>query len=93
MASTTGSYRKNAEDALTVATVRRLWTSNYDPVLPVQPHSFAIGTLLPALFYLFRHGVRRGSGQFRAAFAPPGAKSAATHDVASRLVGASRVGT
>lgn len=91
MPSRTVSYRKWAEDALTAATVRRLWTSNYDPVLPVQPNSFAIGTLLPALFYLFRHGVRRGPGQFRAAFAPPGALAATTHDVTSRLVGDGRV--
>lgn len=88
----TVSYRSVAEDNLTVATVRRLWTSNYEPVLPLQPHSFAMGTLLPALFYLFRQGVRRGPGKFRDTFVPPGAKSATTNDVSSRLVGDGRVG-
>ncbi len=40
------------------------WTSATMPVYPAIPQNFAVGGILPAIFYLFRRGVRRGTGHF-----------------------------
>ncbi len=40
------------------------WTSATMPVYPAIPQDFAVGGILPAIFYLFRRGVRRGTGHF-----------------------------
>jgi hypothetical protein len=42
-----------------------LWKVNYFPVIPISFGPFDLGSTIPALFYLFRRGVRRGTGQFR----------------------------
>ena len=52
------------ESVLTVPTVKRLWTVNYQPALPFTPQDFSIGALLPAILYMFRWGHRRGKGKF-----------------------------
>jgi len=58
-----------AEQALTPARVRELWTANYFPALPFTPQQFDIGTLLPAMLYMARWGQRRGKGTFKETFA------------------------
>lgn len=80
------SYRQVATDALSASTVRRLWTVNYDPVLGVQPQDFAVGTMLPALFYLFRWGVRRGHGRFASTFSSGAGGPVRAEDVAAKLM-------
>ena len=57
-----------AEEVLTPARVRELWTGNYLPALPFTPQNFDIGTLLPAMLYMARWGQRRGRGAFKEAF-------------------------
>lgn len=56
------------EENLSIATLRRLWTSIYSPALPFTPQDFSIGALLPAVLYMFRWGQRRGKGNFLEAF-------------------------
>lgn len=57
-----------ANEVLTPARVRELWTANYLPALPFTPQDFDIGTLLPAMLYMARWGQRRGKGAFKEAF-------------------------
>lgn len=52
--------------------VEEIWTGNYDKVLPVALQKFEISAILPVVFYMFRHGYRRGSGKFLATYGPPG---------------------
>lgn len=62
------SARKTVEEVLGVAMTRELWTANYEKVLPVSVQDFDLGAILPAVFYMFRFGSRRGRGQFLATF-------------------------
>ncbi len=59
-------------DAFPLAMYRDLWTGNYDKVLPISFQEFDLSTMLPAMFYLFRYGERRGKGDFLKTFAPDG---------------------
>lgn len=52
------------ESVLTVPTVHKLWSANYDPAIPFTIQGFDIGSLLPAVLYMFRWGHRRGKGKF-----------------------------
>ena len=61
-----------AEEVLTPARVRDLWTANYLPALPFTPQNFDIGTLLPAMLYMARWGQRRGKGAFKNAYGVSG---------------------
>ncbi len=58
------SPRKVVEDVLSGNMTRAIWSGNYDEALPVSLHRFDFSTVLPAVFYMFRFGHRRGSGQF-----------------------------
>ena len=60
--------RTIAEDVLTAARCRELWTANYLPALPFTPQGFEIGALLPAMLYMARWGHRRGRGTFQKTF-------------------------
>jgi hypothetical protein len=51
------------------AMTRELWTSNYEHALPMSVQYFDLGAILPAVFYMFRFGVRRGKGRFVETFA------------------------
>lgn len=51
------------------AMTRELWTSSYEHVLPISVQDFDLGAILPAMFYMFRFGVRRGKGNFVDTFA------------------------
>lgn len=56
--------RAVVDEVLGRAMTRELWTSNYEHVLPVSVRDFDMGAVLPAVFYMFRFGVRRGKGRF-----------------------------
>jgi len=43
---------------------REIWSASYDKVLPVSLQDFDLSAVLPAVFYMFRFGQRRGQGKF-----------------------------
>jgi hypothetical protein len=43
---------------------REVWSGNYDKVLPLSVQDFDLTAVLPAVFYMFRFGHRRGKGKF-----------------------------
>jgi hypothetical protein len=47
---------------------REVWTGNYAKVLPVSLQPFEPSAVLPAVFYMFRFGKRRGRGNFAQTF-------------------------
>ena len=47
-----------------------IWSAQYDKVLPITFSAFEISAILPAVFYMFRSGQRRGRGKFLEYFAP-----------------------
>ena len=49
---------------------KAIWTGNYDKALPISIQEFSLGAVLPAVFYMFRFGRRRGAGRFADAFSP-----------------------
>lgn len=66
------SVRKTVEDVLTPAMTRHVWSSSYDKVLPIAFQTFDLSAVLPAVFYMFRFGHRRGKGRFLEEFSPVG---------------------
>ena len=59
------------ENALSPDMVEEIWTGSYDKVLPVALQTFEISAILPAVFYMFRFGHRRGAGKFLGTYGPP----------------------
>jgi len=47
---------------------REIWTGNYAKVIPLSVQAFDLPAVLPAVFYMFRYGHRRGKGKFLEAF-------------------------
>jgi hypothetical protein len=43
---------------------REIWTGNFEKVLPISIQVFDLTAILPAVFYMFRFGQRRGKGKF-----------------------------
>ena len=64
------SVRKVVEDVLTPAMTRKIWSASYANVLPVAVQDFDLSAVLPAVFYMFRFGHRRGKGRFLEEFSP-----------------------
>ena len=64
------SPRAIVRKVLPINMADELWTGNYEKVLPVAIQHFEVSTVLPAIFYLFRFGQRRGPGRFLITFAP-----------------------
>ena len=64
------SARSIVQDVLPRMMVRATWSGNYAPVLPLSTQSFELSAVLPAVFYMFRFGHRRGQGAFLSTFAP-----------------------
>ena len=56
--------RAIVDDVLGRGTTREIWTGNYERVLPVSVQDFDLSAVLPAVFYMFRFGHRRGKGKF-----------------------------
>ena len=67
-----------------------IWSARYDKVWPIS-YSFDLSAVLPAVFYMFRFGQRRGRGKFLNAFVPNGGtvrerrRSATVERVAKKL--------
>jgi hypothetical protein len=51
---------------------REIWTGNYEKALPLSIQDFELGGVLPAVFYMFRFGHRRGKGRFLDTFGGSG---------------------
>jgi hypothetical protein len=47
---------------------REIWTGNYAKALPLTVQDFDLSAVLPAAFYMFRFGHRRGKGKFLETF-------------------------
>ena len=47
---------------------REIWTGNYAKALPLSVQDFDLSAVLPAVFYMFRFGHRRGKGRFLETF-------------------------
>jgi hypothetical protein len=90
-ASTATTAKSVVDDVLGRGVTREIWTANYDKALPVSVNEFDLTAVLPAVFYMFRFGWRRGRGRFLQTFGadtgtPKERRRAATIDrVASTL--------
>lgn len=62
--------REVANDALGPWMTRVVWSGNYEEALPISIQDFDISAILPAVFYMFRFGHRRGRGHFFDIFGP-----------------------
>jgi len=51
-------------EAFTKPFTNSVWSSNYTKVLPMRLREWKMSAVLPAMFYLFRFGHRRGKGKF-----------------------------
>jgi hypothetical protein len=60
--------RAIVDDVLGRAMTREIWSANYEKALPVSVQDFDLSAVLPAVFYMFRFGHRRGRGKFLEAF-------------------------
>ena len=67
----TDSSRKIVEEVLSRDMTREIWSGNYDKVLPFTIMDFVLPAILPAIFYMFRFGQRRGTGNFLETFGVP----------------------
>lgn len=56
------SARETVAYVLGPSMTRDLWSSDYRPVLPLAVQQFDLSAVLPAVFYMFRFGRRRGQG-------------------------------
>jgi hypothetical protein len=56
---------------------REFWSGNYERALPISVQNFDLAAVLPAVFFMFRFGYRRGKGKFLESF---GADAATTRD-------------
>jgi hypothetical protein len=63
---TTG--RAIVEEVLGRDMTREIWSGNYEKALPVSVQDFDLSAVLPAVFYMFRFGYRRGRGKFLETF-------------------------
>ena len=60
----TKTPREIVEDVLDTPTTKKLWSSVYTPALPFTPQYYLLGSVLPAVLFMFRWGHRRGKGIF-----------------------------
>jgi hypothetical protein len=77
--------REIVEEVITKPLADLMWTANTLIVLPLTTQNFAVGSVLPAAFYMCRRGYRRGKGKFQQAFMNPGKMRADVWTVAARL--------
>lgn len=60
--------RDIVRDVLGRSAADELWTGDYHKVLPISIQGFNLSAILPAVFYMFRFGKRRGAGKFLETF-------------------------
>lgn len=58
------------EGVLSSAAAKEIWSGNYEKALPLTLQDFDLSAVLPAVFYMFRFGHRRGKGKFLETFGP-----------------------
>ena len=63
------SARDYVREVLPPKMFNEVWSARYEKVLPVS-FSFELSAVLPAVYYMFRFGQRRGRGKFLETFAP-----------------------
>ena len=64
------SARDIFRDVLPRNMADEIWSGRYDKVLPISSNAFDLSAALPAVFYMFRFGQRRGRGKFLEKFVP-----------------------
>ncbi len=64
--------REIVTDVLGPSMTREIWTGNYEKALPLSVQVFDLSAVLPAVFYMFRFGQRRGKGRFLDVFGGDG---------------------
>ena len=62
--------RALAGEVLTPGMAKEIWSGNYEKALPLTLQDFDLTAVLPAVFYMFRFGHRRGAGKFLKTFGP-----------------------
>lgn len=62
--------REVAAEVLGPRMTREIWSHSYEKVLPISVLGFDLSAVLPAVFYMFRFGQRRGPGRFVETFGP-----------------------
>ena len=60
--------RSIVDEILGRGMTKAIWTGNYEKVLPISLQLFDLTAVLPAVFYMFRYGHRRGTGRFLPTF-------------------------
>jgi hypothetical protein len=85
--STSAAVRAIIDDVFGRGMTRDIWAVNYDRVLPVTVADFDLTGVLPAVFYMFRFGHRRGKGRFIDTFSGDAstAKERRRHATAERV--------
>lgn len=66
------SARSIVRDVFPRRMADEIWSGLYNKVLPISFNDFELSAVLPAVFYMFRFGNRRGRGKFLETFAPEG---------------------
>ena len=56
------------EDVFARGMTGEIWSATYDKALPITVNDFDLSAVLPAVFYMFRYGQRRGTGRFLETF-------------------------
>ena len=67
---TPANARGIVEEVLSPNMAREIWTGNYEKALPISIQEFDLSAILPAVFFMFRYGHRRGKGTFLETFGP-----------------------
>ena len=85
------SARDIVRDVIPRRMADEIWSARYDKALPISFNDFDLSAVLPAVFYMFRFGQRRGQGEFLKTFAPdggfvPGRRRAATVERVARAL-------
>ncbi|MDE0069129.1 MAG: hypothetical protein OXO48_05405 [Caldilineaceae bacterium] len=65
---TTANPRALVEDVFARDMTGEIWSATYDKALPITVNDFDLSAVLPAVFYMFRYGQRRGTGKFLEVF-------------------------
>lgn len=79
------SAKELVEEVFTLPIAKEIWTANTPCVIPFTPQGFAVGSVLPAVFYMFRRACRRGKGRFQEVFSPNEKMRASIWSVAGKL--------